>query len=340
MPSKPKVTQSDVILFCRQFSTMIDAGLPIVQCLQILSSQEGNAAFGTVLQDILSSIEGKATLAEALQTHPQLFDSFFVSMVKAGESGGTLDIAMRLLSNQLESNAKRASQIKAAKTYTTVMALTAVATIGVVLAFVIPLLGNLDGALPVPAQIVVVLSQFLVGNIFYVLGVLVLSVLAFGMVLRTAKGGEAWDEWVLRSPVIGQFLQKQSIAAFTRVTGIMLAAEVAILDALQVGGKAAGNVAIERDVSAVRSGIAAGRSMAAGLANSRVIPKMVCQMVSTGENTGALDSMLIKIADYYDAEVDLAAENVRLLMQCLLGIVVCVLVAGMAAALYLRVVGS
>ncbi len=316
MPGKRKVTRDRVIVFFRRFPTMIDAGLPVIQCLQILCSQEDDPEFRTVLQDMLSSVEGNATLAQALRKHPKLFDDPSVSLVEAGEAGGILETTMRRVSAYLEKNALLGSQMKAAVAYPIAMAAAAVFA----------------------TYVAVNLSQFLVNHIFYVLGALVISIFAFRVAWKTAKGREVWDEWVLKSPIFGALLLKSSVASFTRTMATMLASGVGILDALTISGKGASNMAIEKAISAVRSGIAAGGSMADGLADSRIIPKMVCQLVATGEATGALDSMLSKIADYYDAEIDLAVENLRLLML-LSGIVLGGLVFGMAA-FHLKVIGA
>jgi type IV pilus assembly protein PilC len=337
VPSKPKAAQDHVIVFCRQFSTMVDAGLPAVESLQVLSSQEDNAAFRAVLQDILSSVEARETLAEAFGKHPKLFDDLFVSMVDAGESGGILDKAMRQLSDQLERHARLISQVKAAMTYPIVMGIAAIAAVALVLLLVTPFFEDLEGALPVPARIAASLTQFLLDYILYIIEVLVLCVLVFWMVRSTAKGRERWGAWVLKSPVFGALRRGQCLTTFTRITGIMLSCGVSIFDALEIAAKAVGNAAIAGDAYAARTGIAAGTSMADSLARSRVIPRMVCKMIAVGEATGALDQMLIKIADHYAAEFDQAVAKLRLLMLSLLGIVVCGLLVGMAA-LYLKVI--
>jgi len=315
MPSKQKAIQRQEILFCRQFSTMVDAGLPIIQCLQILSSEEEDAPFKAVLEDMLSSVKGGETFTQALRKHPKLFDSGFVSMVEAGEAGGVLETTMRQLAMHIETRAKLASQLRAYLTYPIAMAVTAILT----------------------AYVAVNLSPFLADNVFYVIGSLVIFALALWAFPKAMKGREAWDQWVLRFPVYGALLKKARIAGFARMMGTMLSSGVAILDALQISAKAVKNLAIENAISAARTGIAEGGTMANSLAGARVIPKMVCQLVATGESTGALDSTLIKIADYYDAEVELAIENTKLLML-LFGIVLCGVVFG-TATYYLKVVG-
>ena len=308
---------------------MIDAGLPAAECLQVLSSQEDNAAFKAVLQDILSSVEAGETLAEAFGKHPKLFDDLFVGMIDAGESGGILDKAMGQLSGQLERNAKLVSQVKAAMAYPIVIGIAAIAAIALVLVLVTPSYEDLEGALSVPAQIAVSLGQFLRGYILYIIGVLVPCVLVFWLALNTPEGREAWDAWVLKSPVFGALRRAQCLTTFTRVTGILLSCGVSIFDALEIAGKVVGNAAIAKDAYGVRTGFAEGTGMADSLARSRVIPQMVCKMIAVGEATGALDHMLIKIADHYAAEFGQAVEKLRLLMLSFLGIVVFGLLVGL-----------
>ena len=338
---QPKVTTNDVILFCRQFSTMIDAGLPIIQCLDILHSQEENPTFKKTLREIKESVEGGQTFAQALEKYPDQFDNLFVNMIAAGEAGGILDTILRRLSAYMEKNAKLVGQIKGAMTYPVVTICIAMVVTGIILVFVIPvfeeMFEGLGGGLPLPTQIVVNLSRFVKGNILYILGALIAFAFAFKRALKTEKGRALWDDTVLKLPVFGMLLRKANVAKFTRTMGTMLSSGVAILDALQIVAKTAGNMTIEKAVYGVRSGIAEGRSMAEPLSESGVFPSMVCQMISVGESTGALDDMLGKIADFYDEEVDQAVENMTALIEPFMLVFLGVVIGGLVVSMYLPI---
>lgn len=338
---QPKVTREDVILFCRQFATMQEAGLPIIQSLEILYAQQENATFKKVLKDIKESIEGGQTFAQSLEKYPDEFDNLFVNMIAAGEAGGILEDILKRLSQYLEKNAKLKAQIKGAMTYPVVTICIAMLVTGIILVFVIPvfeeMFEGLGGALPLPTQIVVNLSRFVKSNILYIAGALVVFTYSFRKILKTEKGRAIWDDTVLKLPVIGMLLRKYNVAMFTRTMGTMLSSGVAILDALQIVAKTAGNVTIEKAVYGVRSGIAEGRSMAEPLQESGVFPPMVCQMISVGESTGALDSMLTRIADFYDEEVDQAVENMTSLIEPFMLVFLGVVIGGLVVSMYLPI---
>jgi len=338
---QPKVKQNDVILFCRQFSTMIDAGLPIIQCLDILHSQQENATFKKMLKNIKDNVESGSTLAEALKAYPKQFDDLFVNMVHAGEMGGILDTILRRLSTYMEKAANLKRKVKGAMTYPIVTLLIAVVVLAVILVFVIPvfqeMFADFGSELPVPTQIVVAMSDFVKANIGYVLIALILFGFAFRKFYRTEKGRAAVDRAVLRVPVFGDLLRKVAVAKFTRTMGTMLASGVAILEALDIVGKTAGNKTIEEAIMKTRSGISEGRTMADPLTESGVFPSMVCQMISVGEATGALDAMLGKIADFYDEEVDQAVENLTALIEPFMLVFLGVTIGGLVVAMYLPI---
>ncbi|MGD8675872.1 MAG: type II secretion system F family protein, partial [Desulfobacterales bacterium] len=307
---QPKVKQHDIILFARQFSTMIDAGLPIIQCLDILYGQQENATFKKMLKSIKESVEGGATLAESLKKFPKQFDDLFVNMVAAGEAGGILDTILRRLSVYMEKAAKLKSQVKGAMTYPVVTLIIAAIVLAVILVFVIPvfqeMFADFGSELPAFTQLVINVSDFAKKNIIWIIIGLILFIFAFRKVYGTEKGREMVDEMILKLPVFGTLIRKVAVAKFTRTMSTMLSSGVAILEALDIVAKTAGNKTIEKAVYSVRSDIAEGRTMADPLQESGVFPSMVCQMIAVGESTGALDSMLEKIAVFYDDEVDQA----------------------------------
>lgn len=338
---QPTVKQTDVILFCRQFSTMIDAGLPIIQCLDILHSQQENATFKKVLKEIKDNVEGGSTLAESLKKFPKYFDDLFVNMVHAGETGGILDTILRRLSTYMEKAAKLKSKVKGAMTYPIVTIIIAILVLIVILVFVIPvfqeMFADFGKQLPLPTRIVIAMSDTVKSKIWYLLGAVILMVLALRKVRRTDKGREFMDRTILRTPVFGDLLRKVAVAKFTRTMGTMLGSGVAILEALDIVGKTAGNKVIEKALTDVRTGIAEGRTMADPLIESGVFPSMVCQMISVGEATGALDAMLTKIADFYDEEVDQAVENLTALIEPFMLVFLGVTIGGLVVAMYLPI---
>jgi type IV pilus assembly protein PilC len=338
---QPPVTEKDIIIFSRQFSTMIDAGLPIIQCLDILYAQQENKTFKNMLKDIKESVEGGQTLAEALRKYPKAFDDLFVNMVAAGEAGGILDTILRRLSAYMEKAAKLKAQVKGAMTYPVITIIIAVVVVGVILVFVIPvfqeMFEGLGGELPVPTKIVVAMSDFAKDNILFIIVGAVIFFYAFGRYKKTAKGRVMIDAASLKMPVIGPLLRRVAVAKFTRTMGTMLSSGVAILEALDIVAKTAGNKVIERSIYNVRSAIAEGRTMADPLAESGVFPSMVCSMIAVGESTGALDSMLEKIADFYDDEVDQAVENLTAMIEPFMMVFLGTVIGGLVVAMYLPV---
>ena len=338
---QPKVTEKDVILFARQFSTMIDAGLPIVQCLDILQAQQENKTFKKMLGEVKESVESGATLAEALKKYPKQFDELFVNMITAGETGGILDTILRRLANYMEKAAKLKSQVKGAMTYPIVTLLIAIIVLAIILVFVIPvfqeMFADFGGELPLPTQIVIGISDVVKSKIIYILAAVAIFAFAFRRVYKTDKGREFTDKTMLKLPIIGILIRKVAVAKFTRTMGTMLASGVAILEALDIVAKTSGNKSVENAIYDVRTGIAEGRTMADPLAESGVFPSMVCQMIAVGESTGALDAMLEKIADFYDEEVDQAVSNLTALIEPFMLVFLGVTIGGLVVAMYLPI---
>ena len=338
---QPKVKEKDVIVFARQFSTMIDAGLPIIQCLDILQSQQENATFKKMLKGIKDMVEGGATLADALKKHPQQFDNLFVNMIAAGEAGGILDEILKRLAAYMEKAAKLKRKVKGAMVYPAITLTVAIVVTAVILIFVIPvfqkMFSEFGGGLPAPTQIVINISDFVKSKIHYMIGALILFFFAFKKYYKTEKGKLTVDAAALKLPVFGMLIRKVAVAKFTRTMGTMLGSGVAILEALDIVAKTAGNRVVENAIYAVRTGIAEGRTMADPLAASGVFPSMVCQMIAVGESTGALDAMLEKIAEFYDDEVDQAVENLTAMIEPMMIVFLGVVVGGLIVSMYLPI---
>ncbi len=338
---KPKVKQKDIIIFARQFSTMIDAGLPIIQCLDILQAQQENPTFKKMLKEIKDSVESGSTLAEALKRYPKHFDNLFVNMISAGEAGGILDVILKRLSGYMEKAARLKRKVKGAMVYPAITISVAVIVVAVILVFVIPvfqeLFADFGSQLPGPTLIVIGISDFVKSKIHYMFGALILFVIALRQYYKTEKGKLTVDALLLKLPVFGMLLRKVAVAKFTRTMGTMLASGVAILEALDIVAKTAGNRIIENAIYSVRSGIAEGRTMADPLSTSGVFPTMVCQMIAVGESTGALDAMLEKIADFYDEEVDQAVENLTAMIEPMMIVFLGVVIGGLIVAMYLPI---
>ena len=338
---QPKVTQADIIIFCRQFSTMIDAGLPIIQCLDILYSQNENKTFKNILKEIKGNVESGQTFAEALKKYPKQFDDLFVNMIAAGEAGGILDTILRRLSAYMEKAAKLKAKIKGGMTYPIVTIVIAIIVIAIIMVFVIPvfeeMFEGMGSALPAPTQIVVKMSRIIKSNILYLIGFIGVSIFAIRRFYKTAKGQVVMDDLFLRLPLFGPLIRKAAVSKFTRTMGTMLNSGVAILDALEIVAKTAGNKTIEKAVYETRSAIAEGRTMSDPLSESGVFPSMVCQMIAVGESTGALDSMLTKIADFYDEEVDQAVENMTALIEPFMLVFLGVVIGGLVVSMYLPI---
>ena len=340
---QPKVTNKDIVIFTRQFSTMIDAGLPLVQGLNILAEQMENKTFKGILKQITKDVEGGSTLADALGKHPKVFDTLFVNLVAAGEVGGILDTILQRLAAYIEKAEKLKSQIKGAMTYPIVVIGIAIIVIGVIMIFVIPvfqdMFASFGKALPLPTQIVVVMSNFIKGNIHYMIVGFIVFVFLFRRYGRTESGRRNLDSLALKLPVFGELIKKVAVARFTRTLGTMISSGVPILDALEITGKTAGNVIVEEVIYDARSSIAEGQTIADPLSETDIFPGMVTQMISVGESTGALDAMLEKIADFYDDEVDATVAAMTSMLEPLLMLFLGGSIGGIVVAMYLPIFG-
>ncbi len=338
---QPKVKETDVIIFARQFSTMIDAGLPLLQCLDILHSQQENPTFKKQLKKIKESVESGETFADALKRYPKVFNELFVNMIAAGEAGGILDVILQRLSAYMEKMAKLKKQVKGAMTYPAITLFVAVIVVAIILVFVIPvfeeMFASMGGALPAPTQLVVTMSNFAINNFLYLFGGIIGMFILIGRVYKTKKGRIFMDDLFLRLPVIGILIRKVAVAKFTRTTSTMISSGVSILEALDIVGKTSGNKIVEFAISDVKVGIAEGRSMADPLLESGVFPSMVCSMIAVGESTGALDTMMEKIADFYDDEVDQAVKNLTDMIEPFMLVFLGVVVGGLVIAMYLPI---
>jgi type IV pilus assembly protein PilC len=341
MPGSSGVTTKDLVIFTRQFATMIDAGLPLVQCLEILGTQMDNPDFKKVVMEVKTTVESGKTLAEALRKHPKVFNRLFVNLVAAGESSGVLDAILNRLANYIEKNMKLSKQIKGAMVYPALVMLVSMGVTLVLLVFVIPIFqkmfSDFGNALPAMTQLVVNLSEFTRNNIFLILGGAVAAYFGGSAAIKNPRGRELLDTVALHMPIIGPLVQKVAVAKFTRTLGTMLSSGVNILDALEIVAGTAGNVVIERGLLKVRGKIAEGKPMAQPLSEMSVFPPMVVQMIAVGESTGAMDTMLNKIADFYDDEVDSAVGTMLSLLEPLIMTFLAVILGGLVVAMYLPV---
>lgn len=338
---QPKVTKKDIVIFTRQFSTMIDAGLPLVQGLNILAEQTENKTFQAILKKVVRDVEGGASLAEALQKHPTQFDDLFVNLVAAGELGGILDTILQRLAAYIEKAEKLKSQIKGAMTYPIVVIGVAILVISVIMIFVIPvfqeMFADFGSALPMPTQIVVNMSNFMKSNIIYVIIGLMLFSFIFKKYRNTKKGRKQTDALSLKLPIFGSLLKKVAVARFTRTLSTMISSGVPILDAMEIVAKTSGNVILEEVILEVRTSISEGQTIAEPLSENDIFPSMVVQMIAVGEATGALDTMLEKIADFYDGEVDTAVEALTSMLEPLLMLFLGGSIGGLVVAMYLPI---
>lgn len=338
---QPKVTGKDVVIFTRQLSTMIDAGLPLVQGLEILSKQQSNPTFKKVLTNVQQDVESGSTFADSMRKHNAVFDSLFCNMIEAGETGGILDTILGRLAGFMEKSMALKKKIKGAMTYPVICLAISILILIVILVFVVPVFDKMfqdfGSTLPAPTQFVVNMSHFFKSYIFYLIVGLVLLFMSIKKIYSTEKGKLFIDRILLRSPVIGTLLRRVAVSKFTRTLGTMLQSGVPILEALQVVAKTAGNKVIENAVFRVADAIAEGRPIAEPLEESGVFPNMVVQMINVGESVGALDAMLEKIADFYDEEVDQAVENLTAMIEPFMMVFLGGMIGGLVVAMYLPI---
>ncbi len=336
-----KVGGKEMAIFTRQFATMIDAGLPLVQCLDILGMQQENPTFKKVILKIKEDVESGSTFADALSKHPKVFDSLFVNLVAAGEVGGMLDTILSRLADYIEKSMKLAKKIKGAMVYpSTILAVAVVVTV-VLLVYVIPIFAKMFAdfgqALPGPTQFVLGISDFTRKYFLLVIVFVFLLAAAFKWYYKRETGRRNVDRIMLRLPVVGSLLQRIAVARFSRTLGTMVSSGVPILESMDIVAKTAGNKIIEEAIFKARTSISEGKTIAEPLADSKVFPPMVTQMVAVGEATGALDAMLTKIADFYDDEVDAAVEAMTALLEPMLMVFLGVVIGGLVIAMYLPV---
>jgi type IV pilus assembly protein PilC len=337
------VTIKDMIIFSRQFATMIDAGLPLVQILDILSTQSENASFRKILADVKTSVEGGASFSESLKRHPKVFDELICNLVAAGEAAGILDTIMNRIAVHVEKKARLARQIKGALAYPTVILCVLIGMLVVMLGYIVPVFADMFAsfgaadALPAPTQFVIALSHGFVQRFpFIAVGAIIIVTLSI-LTYRNPRGRFVIHSAMLTLPIFGPVFRKIAVARFTRTLGTLLASGVPILDALEIVSKTAGNVVIERAIRHARDKISEGKNMAEPLLESKVFPGMVVQMIGVGEQTGALDQMCNKIADFYEEEVDTAVAALTSMLEPLMMVVVGGVAGGILVAMYLPI---
>jgi len=338
---QPKVGGKTLSVFTRQFATMIDAGLPLIQALDILGSQEPNPTLKKAIGRIRGDVESGSTLSNAMKKHPKIFSDLYVSLVAAGEMGGMLDTILARLATYIEKAEKLKGKVKGAMVYPSVVLTISIIVIAILLIFVIPvfqeMFEGLGGELPYLTQVVVDISHFLRTNIIYILVALALLYFAFIRFRATEKGRFTVDKTLLGLPVFGSLLKKSAIASFTRTLGTMTSSGVPILDGLGIVAGTSGNKVVEQAILDTRTSISEGKTIAEPLGKSGIFPPMVTQMISVGESTGALDTMLDKIADFYEDEVDAAVEALTSLIEPFMMVFLGGTIGVMLAAMYLPI---
>jgi type IV pilus assembly protein PilC len=336
-----KVKDKEMAIFTRQFSTMIDAGLPLVQCLNILAEQSESKTLRSVTGQVARHVEAGSTLADALRRHPRTFDDLFTNLVEVGEAGGILDVVLQRLAAYIEKAAALKRKVKAAMVYPCAIIGVALLVVIFMLTFVIPtfaqMFKDLGADLPLPTKIVMMLSDFVRGYILLLIAGMIGAVMALRSYYRTEGGRATIDALMLKTPVFGTLVRKVAVARFTRTLGTLVQSGVPILDGLRITARTAGNKVVEKAVLQCRAAVTEGKTMADPLRTSGVFPPMVTQMISVGEQTGALDAMLSKIADFYDDEVDTAVSTLTSLLEPIMIVFLGVVVGGLVVAMYLPI---
>lgn len=337
----PKVKTRDVVVFTRQFATMIDAGLPLIMGLDVLSTSHENKAMRKTLADVKGHVSSGGTLAEGLALAPRAFDELYVNMVAAGEAGGILDIILERLAAYLEKMDSLRRQVKTAMIYPAVVVVAAVIVTTILLVFVIPTFADMfkdfGASLPAPTRVVMTLSNFMVSYWALIFGSLGGGFYLFKNFARTERGKEVLHPLFLKLPVFGNIIRKVAVARFARTLGTMMSSGVPILEALSICSRTAGNKVVEKEVNSVRASIAEGKSISEPLNNSVIFPPMVVQMIRVGESTGALDAMLSKVADFYEDEVENAVTALKQLIEPIMILVLGTIIGGLVVAMYLPI---
>ena len=337
-----KVTDKDIVVFTRQFATMIDAGLPLVQALDILSKQTENKTLAKTLGEVKADVEGGSTYADALRKHPRIFSELYANMIAAGEAGGILDTILGKLASYIEKSMKLKKRVKGAMMYPSFVIFAAVGVVAVIMVFVVPtfakMFTQMGGILPLPTRIVIGISHFLGG----IGGAIMLaSIIAFSVFIvqfrRTPTGKKTIDTLLLKVPIIGVLLQKVAIAKFTSTLGTLVASGVPILEGLDITARTAGNVVVEKAVLEVKQAVSEGKTLAEPLSKLKIFPPMVTQMIAVGETTGAIETMLSKIAEFYDEEVDTAVASLTSLLEPMLIVFLGTTVGFIVVAMYMPI---
>ncbi|MFH1703834.1 MAG: type II secretion system F family protein [Nitrospirota bacterium] len=337
-----RIKDKDIVVFTRQFSTMINAGLPLVQALEILSTQVENKAFGKVIGQVKTDVESGLTYADSLKKHPKIFSELYANMVAAGEAGGILDTILNRLAAYIEKAMKLKKKVKGAMVYPAVISTVAVLVIVIIMVFVVPtfsrMFAQLGGTLPLPTRMVIGLSKFIAGTGGIVSLVSIIAAVVFIIQFKsTEKGKKMIDFILLKLPIFGTLLNKVAVAKFTRTLGTLVSSGVPILDGLEITAKTSGNKVVEQAIMGVRKEVVGGKTIAEPIKKAKVFPPMVTHMIAVGESTGALDAMLGKIADFYDDEVDAAVTNLTAMMEPLLMVFLGTTVGFIVVAMYLPI---
>jgi len=338
------LTDKDLVVFTRQFGTMINAGLPLIQCLDILSTQSENKVLRETVGDVKNSVEAGSTFSDALKRHPKVFDDLYVNMIHAGEVGGLLDTILTRLAKHIEKAMKLKGQIKSAMVYPTAIVGVAVIIISVLMVWVIPVFAQMfmemsggKVGLPGPTQIVINVSNFFQSFWYAMFGALAGTIFAIKRYYATVNGRVVIDRLLLKMPVVGDLIRKASVAKFTRTLGTLITSGVPLLEGLSICAKTSGNKVIEEALMNARVSISGGKTISEPLAKCNVFPKMVTHMIAVGESTGALDAMLGKIADFYEDEVDQAVETLTSLLEPIMMVVLGTIIGFIVVAMYLPI---
>lgn len=333
------VSQKELAVFTRQFSVMIDAGLPLVQCIEILGTQSENKVFQKVLLQVRQDVESGATLADSMRKHPKVFDDLFSNMIAAGEAGGILDTILQRLATYIEKAVKLRRAVRSAMIYPTAVITIAALVVAIILWKVIPtfaaLFAGLGAELPLPTRIVIAVSNFLGRYFLIMIFVLAAVIYAIKRYHDTYKGRRVIDGLLLKAPVLGIVLRKIAVARFCRTLATLVSSGVPILEALEITAKTAGNAVVEDAIMATRKSIEEGKTISEPLKDTEVFPPMVVHMIAVGEQTGALDAMLSKIADFYEEEVDAAVENMLTLLEPIMILFLGIVIGGIVISMYL-----
>ncbi|MGA2553990.1 MAG: type II secretion system F family protein [Smithella sp.] len=338
---KGKIKEKNVVVFCRIFSTMINAGLPLIQCLDLLAQQEQDKSFSKIIRSIKEDIEGGTSLTNALKKYPKVFDELFVNLIAAGEAGGILDVILERLSNYMEKAMKLKARVKGAMTYPVAVLVISFSVVALLLLKVIPvfkkMFEGMGGQLPGLTQALITASEFTQKYFLFIGAVIFVIYIAFNRFHKTERGRWIVDSILLKSPVFGDLLKKVAVAKFSRTLSTMMSSGVPILEGLTIVSKTSGNVVVENALLKTRQSISEGRTISEPLAETGIFPAMVVQMISVGEATGALDSMLSKIANFYDDEIDVAVDSMTALLEPVMMVFLGTVVGGMIIAMYLPI---